>query len=146
MCTTRNSRHTGVLQTAYGSSCSIPGRFISLTQWAAPSISGLRSCAPLSPLTPLPRDQSLEGSRFQVLLDDDNDLYSDRHPDTPMPGGEGSDNGNGDDPNNPSDNSSNSTPHSDHIFGHNIPEDDHNNVPLAFEPFVQLADAIRNMT
>ena len=145
-CTTRNSCHTGVLQTAYGSSCSIPGEFISLTQRTAPSISGLRSHAPLSPLTPLPRDQSLEGSCFQVLLDDDNNLYSDRHPDTPMPGGGGGDNGNGDDPNDPSDNSSNSTPDSNHIFGHNIPEDDLNNVPLAFEPFAWLADAIRNMT
>ena len=30
--TTRTSRCAGVLQTAYGSSCSIPGEFISLTQ------------------------------------------------------------------------------------------------------------------
>ena len=146
MCTTRNSHHTGVLQTAYGSSCSIPGEFISLTQQAAPSISGLRSRAPLSPLTPLPRDQSPEGSCFQVLLDDDNDLYGDRRPDTPMPEGRGSDDGNSDDPDNPSNDSSDSTHDSDHIFGHNIPEDDLNNVPLAFEPFAQLADAIRNMT
>ena len=90
-CTTRNSRHAGVLQTAYGSSCSIPSEFINLTQWAAPSISGLRSHAPLSLLTPLPRAQSPEGSHFQVLLDDNNDLYGDRCPDTPMPGGGGSD-------------------------------------------------------
>ena len=142
-CTTRNSHCAGVLQTAYGSSRGIPGEFISLTQWATPSISGLRLCALLSPLTLLPRDQSPEGSRFQVLLDDVNDLYGDRCPDTLRPGGRGSDDGNGNDP---SDDSSNSTHDSDHIFGHNIPEDNLNNIPLAFEPFTQLADAIRNMT
>ena len=146
MCTTRNSHYAGVLQTAYGSSCGISGEFISLTQQATPLISGLRSCAPLSPLTPLLRDQSLEGSCFQVLPDDNNDLYDDRRPDTPMPGGGGSDDGNGNDPDDPSNNSSNFTPDSAHIFGHNIPKDDLNNVPLTFEPFVQLADAIRNMT
>ena len=144
--TTRNSWHAGVPQTAYGSSHGIPGEFISLTQQATPSISGLRSCAPLSPLTPLPRDQSLEGSCFQVLPDDDNNLYGDRRPDTPMPGGGGCDDGNSDDPNNPSDDSSNSTPNSNHIFRHNIPKDDLNNIPLAFEPFAQLADTIRNIT
>ena len=146
MHTTRNSCRAGVLQTAYGSSCGIPGEFISLTQQATPLISGLRLHAPLSPLTPLPRDQSPEGSRFQVLPDDVNDLYGDRCPDTLRPGGGGSDDGNGDDPNDSSDDSSDSTHNSDHIFGHNIPEDDLNNVPLAFEPFAQLADAIRNMT
>ena len=97
-------------------------------------------------LTPLPRDQSPEGSRFQVLPDDVNDLYSDRCPDTPRPGGRGGDNGNSDDPDDPSDDSSESTHDSDHIFRHNIPKDDLNNVPLAFKPFAQLADAIRNMT
>ena len=91
MHTTRNSRHTCVLQTAYGSSCGIPGEFISLTQRAAPSISGLRLHALLSPLTLLLRDQSPEGSHFQVLPDDNNDLYGDRCPDTPMPGGGGGD-------------------------------------------------------
>ena len=145
-CTTRNSCRAGVLQTAYGSSCSIPGEFISLTQQAAPLISGLRLCAPLSSLTPLLRDQSLEGSCFQVLLDDDNDLYSDRRPDTLMPGGRGGDDGNANDHDDPSDDSSDFTPDSNHIFGHNIPEDDLNNIPLAFEPFTQLADTIRNMT
>ena len=63
-----------------------------------------------------------------------------------MPGGGGGDDGNGNDPNNPSNNSSDSAPNSDHIFRHNIPEDDLNNIPLAFKPFMQLADAIRNMT
>ena len=144
--TTRNSHHTGVLQTAYGSSHGIPGEFISLTQWATPSISRLRLCALLSPLTPLPRDQSPEGSHFQVLPDDVNDLYGDRRPDTPRPGGGGGDNSNRDDPDNPSDDSSDSTHDSNHIFGHNIPEDDLDNVPLAFKPFTQLADTIRNMT
>ena len=56
------------------------------------------------------------------------------------------DDGNSDDPNNPSDDSSNSTPNSNHIFRHNIPKDDLNNIPLAFEPFAQLADTIRNIT
>ena len=144
--TTRNAHCAGVLQTACGSSCSIPSKFISLTQRATPLISRLRSRALLSLLTPLPRDQSPEGSRFQVLPDDDNNLYGDRCPDTPMPGGGGSDDGNGDDPNDPSNDSSNSTHDSDHIFRHNIPKDDLNNIPLAFEPFAQLADAIRNMT
>ena len=145
-CTTRNSRHAGVLRTAYGSSCSISGEFISLTQQAAPSISGLRLRAPLSPLTPLPRDQSPEGSCFQVLPDDDNNLYGDRCPDTLRPGGGGGDDGNSDDSDDCSNDSSESTHDSDHIFRHNIPEDDLNTIPLAFEPFTQLADAIRNMT
>ena len=103
-------------------------------------------CLCVSLLTSLPRDQSPEGSRFQVLLDDNNDLYGDRCPDTPMPGGRGCNNGNGDDPNDPSNDSSDSIPNSNHIFGHNIPKDDLNNVPLTFEPFMQLADAIRDMT
>ena len=63
-----------------------------------------------------------------------------------MPGGRGGDDGNADDPDDPSDDSSDFTPDSNHIFGHNIPEDDLNNIPLAFEPFTQLADTIRNMT
>ena len=100
----------------------------------------------MSPLTLLLRDQSPEGSHFQVLPDDNNNLYSDRHPDTPMPGDRGGDDGNGDDSNDSSNDSSNSTPNSNHIFRHNIPKDDLDNVPLTFEPFVQLADAIRNMT
>ena len=101
MHTTRNSCHAGVLQTAYGSSHGIPGKFISLTQWAAPLISRLRLHAPLPLFTPLPRDQPLEGFYFQVLLDDNNDLYSNRFPDTPMPGDGGGDNDNGDNPDNP---------------------------------------------
>ena len=98
-------------------------------------ISRLRSCALLSPLTLLLRDQSPEGSHFQVLPDDDNDLYGDRCPDTSMPGSRGGDDGNSDDPDHPSDDSSDSTPDPNHIFRHNTPKDDLNNVPLTFEPF-----------
>ena len=42
--------------------------------------------------------------------------------------------------------SSDSTPNSDYLFGHNIHKDDLNNVSLIFEPFTQLADVIRNIT
>ena len=144
--TTRTSRRASVLQTAYGSSRSIPGEFISLTQRAAPSISQAWSCAPLSPLTPLPQEQSPDGPRFRVIPDDD-DLYGDERPDTLVPGGGGGDDGNGDDPDNsPDDSSDTTTSDTEQNFGGNNLEDDLNNVPLAFEPFAQLADAIRNLT
>ena len=144
--TTRTSRRASVLQTAYGSSRSIPGEFISLTQRAAPSISQAWSRAPLSPLTPLPQEQSPDGPRFRVIPDDD-DLYGDERPDTPVPGGGGGDDGNGDDPDDsPDDSSDTTTSDTEQNFGANNPEDDLNNVPLAFEPFAQLADAIRNLT
>ena len=144
--TTRTSRRTSVLQTAYGSSRSIPGEFISLTQRAVPSILQAWSCALLSPLTPLPQEQSPDGPCFQVIPND-NDLYSDERPDTPVPGGSGGDNGNGDDPNDsPNDSSNTMTSDTKQNFGGNNPEDDLNNVPLAFKPFAQLADTIRNLT
>ena len=144
--TTRTSHRTSVLQTAYGSSRSIPGEFISLTQQAAPSISQAWLRAPLSPLTPLLQEQSPEGPHFRVIPDDD-DLYGDECPDTPVPGGSGGDDGNGDDPDNSSNDSSNTmTSDTEQNFRGNNPEDDLNNVPLAFEPFAQLADEIRNLT
>ena len=144
--TTRTSRHTSVLQTAYGSSQSIPGEFISLTQRAMPSTSQAWSHTPLSPLTPLPQEQSPDGPHFRVIPDDD-DLYGDECPDTPVPGGGGGDDGNGDDPDDSLDDSSDTTTsNTEQNYGANNPEDDLNNVPLAFEPFAQLADTIRNLT
>ena len=145
--TTRTSHRASVLQTAYGSSRSIPGKFISLTQRPAPSISQAWSRAPLSPLTPLLQEQSPDGPHFRVIPDDD-DLYGNEHPDTPVPGGGGGDDGNGDDPDDSPDSSSFDTTTSDtkQNFRGNNPEDDLNNVPLAFERFAQLPDAIRNLT
>ena len=50
-------------------------------------------------------------------------------------------------PDNPPDNSSDMmTSNIKQNFGANNPEDDLNNVPLAFKPFAQLTDAIRNLT
>ena len=64
-----------------------------------------------------------------------------------MPGGSGGDNGNGDDPDDsPDDSSDTTTSDTKQNFRANNPEDDLNNVPLAFEPFAQLTDAIRNLT
>ena len=144
--TTRTSRRTSVLQTVYGSSRSIPGEFISLTQRAVPSISQAWSHALLSPLTLLPQEKSLDGPCFQVIPDD-NDLYSDECPDTLVPGGGGGDDGNGNDPDNSPDSSSNTmTSDTEQNFRGNNPKDDLNNVPLAFKPFAQLTDAIRNLT
>ena len=144
--TTRTSQHASVLQTAYGSSRSIPGEFISLTQRATPSISQAWSHALLSPLTPLPQEQSPDGPRFRVIPDDD-DLYGNECPDTPVPGGGGGDDGNGNDPDDsPNDSSDTTISDTKQNFGGNNPEDDLNNVPLAFKPFAQLADAIRNLT
>ena len=81
------------------------------------------------------------------MIPDDDDLYGDERPDTPVPGGGGGDDGNGDDPDDsPDDFSDTTTSDTEQNFGGNNPEDDLNNVPLAFEPFVQLADAIRNLT
>ena len=144
--TTRTSRRASILQTAYGSSQTIPGEFISLTQRAMPSISQAWLRASLSPLTLLLQEQSPDGPRFQVIPDD-NDLYGDEHPDTPVPGGSCGDDGNGNDlddsPNNSSDTTTSDTKQN---FGANNPKDDLNNVPLAFKPFAQLADTIRNLT
>ena len=64
-----------------------------------------------------------------------------------MPGGGGGDNGNGNDPDDsPDDCSNTTTSNTEQNFRGNNPEDDLNNVPLAFEPFAQLADTIRNLT
>ena len=64
-----------------------------------------------------------------------------------MPGGSGDDNGHGNDPNNsPNDSSDTTTSNTKQNFRANNPKDDLNNVPLAFEPFAQLTDAIRNLT
>ena len=109
-----------------------------------PSISQAWSRTPLSPLTRLPQEQSPDGPHFRVIPDD-NDLYGNEHPDTPVPGGSGGDDG--DDPDDSSDNSSDTTTSdTKQNFGANNPKDDLNNVPVAFEPFAQLADAIRNLT
>ena len=116
-----------------------------LTQWATPSISKIWLCLPPSPLTPLPRDESPDRPCFQVLPDDNN-LYSNECPNTPVPGGSGGDDGNGDDPNDSSDDSSDNTSDTKQNAWDNNPNGDINNVPLAFEPFVQLADAIRDLT
>ena len=100
----------------------------------------------LSPLTLLLQEQSPDRPRFQVLPDD-NDFYGDEHPDTPVPGGRGGHDGNGDDPDDsPEDSSNTTTSDTEQNFGDNNPEDDLNNVPLAFEPFAQLTDTIRNLT
>ena len=64
-----------------------------------------------------------------------------------MPGGSGGDNGNGNDPDDsPNDSSDTMTSDTEQNFGGNNPKDDFNNVPLAFEPFAQLTDTIRNLT
>ena len=69
------------------------------------------------------------------MIPDDDDLYGDKHPDTPVPGGGGGDDGNGDDPDNsPDDSSDTTTSDTEQNFGGNNPEDDLNNVPLAFYP------------
>ena len=81
------------------------------------------------------------------MIPDDDDLYSDECPNTPVPGGGGGDDGNGNDPDDSPNNSSDTmTSDTEQNFGDNNPKDDLNNVPLAFEPFVQLADPIRNLT
>ena len=81
------------------------------------------------------------------MIPDDDDLYGNEHPDTLVPGGGGGDDGNGDDPDDSPDDSSNTmTSDTEQNFRGNNPEDDLNNVPLAFKPFAQLADAIRNLT
>ena len=63
-----------------------------------------------------------------------------------MPGGGGGDNGNGNDPDNSFDDSFKNTFDTKQNTWGNNPDDDLNNVPLAFKPFAQLADTIRDLT
>ena len=64
-----------------------------------------------------------------------------------MPGGRGGDNGKGNSPDDSSnDFSDTTTSDTEQNFRCNNPKDDINNVPLAFEPFAQFTDTIRDLT
>ena len=104
----------------------------------------------MSLLTLLPRSVSLAGPRFHEIPEEYEDLYALRRPNTPLPGGVGGGGGDGgDDPPDPANNNNNSslisTPDTQELFRDDN-RDDLNQVPLAFEPFTQLADVIHLMT
>lgn len=146
--TTRTSR-ANTLQTAFGSSRTVPGEFVSLTERAAPSASSRWRAHPAaSPLTPLPEDR-ISTSRIRILPEDEEEFWGNDRPGAPLPGSSGGGGGGDDNPDNPDDGSStSSTPDSELLFRRRPREEEEepNDVPLAFEPFNQLANAIRDMT